>query len=403
MEAAKSQGSTGERIHDFLENPKGWAAMSVQFIIILFILLSIVLVVVEVFFEDIYAFNTPIIELLNHAILVVFTIEYILRVGTAKQKAHYATRPLNVIDFLAIFPNYIEILLNFTVDYGFMGLRAIRIIRLLRFTRFVRGLRLIKFFRTLKRALQYEGTVLQAIMPMILMGLFMKLAIWFLESRDLWISNPSLGDLFAIVGFALGIILSQKIGVSYDKFTQVQEASIRIYGNLQTLRLIINGFSPKVGSRVCGQWAKEFLGILEDEGADNYSIRPHNDALYREIAVCEKKVPDQFWSIHAQLCCDASFCLGKKVRLTPRAYDLLLHQATVMYLLLIAIFIPGFTGVVSILMATYILYGMYHLTQDLDSIIGGDYNLINIDLSEIRYFVKECEQQEKAREAHGGL
>lgn len=86
---------------------------------------------------------------------------------------------------------------------------------------------------------------------------------------------------------------------------------------------------------------------------------------------------------------DASFCLSKKTRITPKAYDTLLHQATMLYLLLIAIFIPGITGMISVIVATYILYGMYQLTQDLDSILGGEHNLINVDMSELIYLVNE--------------
>ena len=166
-----------------------------------------------------------------------------------------------------------------------------------------------------------------------------------------------------------------------------------MYGSLQTLRLILNNFRDGLGTKECGRWAEAFLRTLEDPKADNYSLHPYNDRLYLAIAECERSVPDQFWSLHSQLCCDASFCLNKKVRLTPRAYDLRLHQATIIYLVLIAMFIPGMTGMISVLVATYILYGMYNLTQDLDSIVSGEYNLINIDISELKFFADECKRQ----------
>ncbi len=54
-----------------------------------------------------------------------------------------------------------------------------------------------------------------------------------------------------------------------------------------------------------------------------------------------------------------------------------------------ATFIPAFPGMVSTLVAAYILYGMYYLTQDLDTIIGGDYNLIKVDVGDIEKFSKE--------------
>jgi len=40
-----------------------------------------------------------------------------------------------------------------------------------------------------------------------------------------------------------------------------------------------------------------------------------------------------------------------------------------------------------------VLYGMYNLTQDLDSILGGEFRLITIDLSELELFVQRVEGQ----------
>jgi hypothetical protein len=385
--------STAASIHDFLENPQGTPAMAVQLLIIVLILLSVLLAAVEFLERDVMAQNYGLIYWANVVILAVFTVEYLLRVATAPRKLAYVAQPMNVIDFLAIFPNYLEIILTSSVDYTFMELRAIRLIRMLRAARIIRGLRLLRFVKTLKRVFQYDGTILQAIMPMILLCFVVKGLIWLLESHGMWFTSPGLGDLLTIIGFALGIILSQKIGVSYDKFIRVEEASVRIYGNLQTLRLILNDRKPGLGTKTCAEWAQAFLNILQDPSADGYALHSHTERLYRPIADIETAVPDQFWTIHSQLCCDASFCLNKKLRLTPKPYDLLLHQATVIYLMLIAVFIPGLTGMLSVLVATYILYGMYNLTQDLDSIVGGEYNLINIEIEELRYFASEGSAQ----------
>jgi len=92
--------------------------------------------------------------------------------------------------------------------------------------------------------------------------------------------------------------------------------------------------------------------------------------------------------LHGEISRDAAFCLSKKVRITPKAYDNLLQQSTVLYLTLIAVFIPGITGMISTVVATYILYGMYNITQDLDSIFGGEFSLMNIDMTELEYLVE---------------
>jgi len=383
------------RVHDFLENPKGMGAMCVQAVIFALIISAVALAAVEELYGETAAEYARVIDPMNKLILIVFTADYLIRVATAPRTLRYVRQPLNMVDLVSILPSYIEIILHLSLDYTTMGLRGLRVIRFLRFARVLRGLRILNFVKRFRGVFQYEGTILQVITPMIIIGVAFKGAIWLLESRNLWFSNPNLGDLFTIIGFALGIILSQKIGVSYDKYVRVEEATVRIYGSLQTLRLVVNGFRPGAGTRVCREWVEGFLTILEDTDSDNYSLQSFNDRLYETIAECERIVPDQFWTLHAQLCSDASFCLNKKVRLTPKAYDTLLHQATVVYFALIAVFIPGFMGMISVIVATYILYGMYHLTQDLDTIVGGEYNLISIDLSELKHYAAACRLEER--------
>jgi len=45
------------------------------------------------------------------------------------------------------------------------------------------------------------------------------------------------------------------------------------------------------------------------------------------------------------------------------------------------IFLPGVVGMISVISAIYLLYGMYYLTVDFDSLYGGDFNLIDLDVS----------------------
>ena len=181
-----------EKIHEFFENPKGALAVGVQLFILALIVLSVILAVMEEFYPEIAQKHVMLLEPVNRIILIIFTIEYLLRVSTAPRKVIYVIQPLNVVDFLSIFPGYVEIVLNLSVDYSLMGMRGIRILRFMRFARFIRGLRLLRFLKTLSRAFQYEDTVLQAITPMILLGIFLKAAIWSLEYQDMWITNPSL-------------------------------------------------------------------------------------------------------------------------------------------------------------------------------------------------------------------
>ena len=129
------------------------------------------------------------------------------------------------------------------------------------------------------------------------------------------------------------------------------------------------------------------MNLLEDPHADNYAINQANDELYSAIQQLESQ-PSEMAGQYLDICRDVAYALSKKARLTPKAYDVLLHQATVLYLILIAVFITGFAGLISVLVATYILYGMYNLTQDIDSIFGGEFNLISLDISELKHLAQ---------------
>jgi len=382
----KSKKDMKSQIYNFLEHPKGFWAYCVQIIIFALIFISVGMVIVEFFFKNIYIHYEVLFFHVNNVILGIFTIEYVLRFFTAPKKLSFVRKPFSIIDFLAIAPNYVEFVLPF-----FVNTTELRILRLLRLLRFSRSLRILKVFRYdsfLKKIFSYQGTILQAITPVILILCSIKVVIIFLEVHHWWIPNTNLDQLFAIIGFALGIILSEKINMTHDKFFQVENAIARLYGTLHILESIINRLDKKQGKKYVHSWTKEFLLLFHSAKANNHDIIKANEKLYKAIAAVEHR-PADVHNYYLALCQDASFCLSKKEHLTPKAYDTLLHQATVLYLVLIAVFLPSVTGLISVFVATYVLYGMYYLTQDMDTIIAGEFNLINIHTTELEKLVTE--------------
>jgi len=75
----------------------------------------------------------------DYSTLIIFTIEYISRIYTAKDKKGYVFSFYGVIDFLAILPFFISI---------FIDLRALRILRIFRF---IRIFKLARYSDALKR------------------------------------------------------------------------------------------------------------------------------------------------------------------------------------------------------------------------------------------------------------
>ncbi|MEO1526332.1 MAG: ion transporter [Planctomycetota bacterium] len=376
---ASRKMTTAQRIHHFLESPQTRMAFAVQAVIMTLVGISIANVIIEFVHPEVFQRYRFWFDVAEYVILCVLTVEYLLRLSTAKRKIRWARQPMNVIDFIAIAPSYIELLIPLLHA---PSSQAVRLIRLARLFRVFRVFRYQGFFRA---AFGYKNTVLETMTPVIGMFVALKATVWMFESSGWWAPpTSSLDELFALVGFSLGIILSQKIGVTYDKFLRVEEASIRLYGTLKSLELILEGVETGL-SKACRDWAKEFLQLLTDPVSDNHLIAGPNAKLYLAMARAEKQ-PAEMAVMHGDIARDAAFCLSKKVRVTPKAYDALLHQATILYLALLAIFITGWPGMVSVVVATYTLYGMYTLTRDFDSVLGGEHNLINIDISELESF-----------------
>ncbi len=347
-----------------------------QVVIILLILSSLGTLAIDFFQPMLYARHRLMFEVLNNVALAVFTVEYALRLFSAPNRRNFIRRPTSIIDILAIAPSYLEIILPLLVDF-----QGLRILRLLRLFRLLRVLKLFRYGDFLKKIFTFHNTIFEKILPVMGILAVIKSLIWLLESHGWWFAHIDLTGLFTTIGFALGIILSQKIGASYDKFLNIEEAMVRIYGNLQTLSFVLTK-NAKKQNQIIINWTKFFLDLLKDEEGDNRTLHTQNALLYNAVYQL-KQESAEFVILCGDIVQDASFCLSKKTRLTPRPYDLLLQQATVMYLVLMAIFIPGFIGLISLLIASYVLYGMYELTVDIDSILGGSHNLISINLDEL--------------------
>ncbi len=107
-----------------------------DFIVMSLIVTSVVIVFVVTF--DLPPRTLEMLKAVEDGIVVVFTVEYALRIWTANllykdsgfigSRIRYVVSPMAIVDLLAILPFY----LPFVLPEGMLGIRALRLIRLLR-------------------------------------------------------------------------------------------------------------------------------------------------------------------------------------------------------------------------------------------------------------------------------
>ena len=90
-----------------------------------------------------------IIGVIDHISIGFFTIEYIIRLACSPRKMKFMSGPMNMIDFFAIVPFYLSLLLKGLEDFEIIG-KAGKIIRLVKVMRILRIYKLVRHFAGLQ-------------------------------------------------------------------------------------------------------------------------------------------------------------------------------------------------------------------------------------------------------------
>lgn len=303
-------------------------------------------------------------------ISVLFLINFI--VGVCRfTKSGYLKNPLNYFDLIASIPTLT----------GFSDTIELRLIRLLTASKSVD-------WKNYYGLVRYGNSVTKKISHVFIFFITLKLIIYSFEEKSLWVPAEGINTLFAILGFSLGIVLSKQIGAAYGKHSKVNEILLRMRGKLLYLSAVM-GESSKENRKQIIHWASNFLELFESETPNNKKFEESNSRIYQTIRKIES-TPGVLTQEFSRISSDAAFCLGLARGRIPSAYANLTHQAIFLYLIMLTIFIPGITGIVTITLAVHLLYGLYFISHDFDSIIGGDeYNLISVKTDPLIDFVNE--------------
>ncbi|NP_001076280.1 potassium voltage-gated channel subfamily F member 1a isoform X1 [Danio rerio] len=170
--------SRSQRCQTFLwklmEKPESSVAARVIAVVsFVFILLSSVVMCVgtipelQVQDDEGHLTEHPTLEAIETACIIWFTVEYVLRLASSSSKLHFVFSFLNIIDFLAIMPFYVVLILTHlgtammelaNVQQAVQALRIMRIARIFKLARHSSGLQTLTF--ALKSSLKELGLLL---------------------------------------------------------------------------------------------------------------------------------------------------------------------------------------------------------------------------------------------------
>ena len=92
------------------------------------------------------------IEVLDLITVVIFTVEYFIRLICSPVKWKFFIKPMNLVDFIALLPFFISMILEELEDYQIIG-KAGKIIRLMKVMRIFRVYKLFRHFAGLQSLL----------------------------------------------------------------------------------------------------------------------------------------------------------------------------------------------------------------------------------------------------------
>jgi voltage-gated potassium channel len=184
------------KVYDIIEEPTGWDSRILNGFLILLISLNVLAAILETI-EPFYALYQSIFDSFEVFSIVVFTIEYILRIWVCdinpkyanhfSGKAKYILSPIAIIDLIAIIPFYIPFLVP---DLRFLRvIRFFRVFRLLKLTRYSKTSRIL--YTTLSK--QKEPLIITFLSAIVLMILASGL-IFFVEHEvrpDVYTDMPT--------------------------------------------------------------------------------------------------------------------------------------------------------------------------------------------------------------------
>jgi voltage-gated potassium channel len=219
-----SDASLRQRLGDIIFDTDTAAGRAFDVVLLWAILLSVLAVVLESV-ESVDQRYGELLRTLEWAFTVAFTVEYLLRAYTARNRRRYIFSFYGAVDLLAVIPTYLSLLVA--------GAQYALVLRSLRLLRVFRVLKLVHFLDDadlLVRALRASREkILVFLFGVLMLVLIVGAAIYVVEGPDSGIDNIPLGVYWAIVTLTT---------VGYGDFVPVTQ-----FGRFLASVLMITGYA----------------------------------------------------------------------------------------------------------------------------------------------------------------
>ena len=310
-------------------------------------------------------------------ILVVFTTDFLLRVGATKLTDWRAVALL-VSDALAIIPS-LWIVLYYL---GFDELGNLSILALLRLFRLMRVVKLLRMSNVLTSV--FGASVLALVFGT--MAVHLGLRVFLLE-----VSSLTDSDLFGMfdanalmialtaVGSIFGIALAITFGIVKRKQIEISELHRSALDALHAFELDIkeHGLASSEAQRIDFEGWYKSLDAFLTEGYAYEKMKAKTNILMFAIREAIKGRPSLDVPFHTGLVQNMSAFLSKtQIEFHPAFYVWLTRIAHI-YFVLMMIAAPGLAGVVTQLLVIYVFKGLVVVIDDMDHAVDLDVTLFN--------------------------
>ncbi len=273
---------------------------------------------------------------------VFFTAEIALRIFAKPDPRDYALTRFGIIDILAVLPTWLSLFMPGLPNLNW--LRALRLIRLLQIVEVLR--------RTPGMSTGKWGLLLQ-LAPFMAYAFILKTIIVVLEGADLWIEISGLELVISVIGFAIGVLLSTRLGTVqarlYDFENQVASLAA-------TLRIVRDNVPDPALAR---RFTRNLVRLSQGECS---SEEPRRD-LEALAANGPGSVGPPIWINFNQ---GAQFVLERFSTSVNSEYSRVLRNVIVIYIVAVLLVIPGLTGLLSAALIVYVLGGMFMLVRNME-------------------------------------